>query len=301
MPQLNSRDAETVEETQGLLNSPTLNEEEVLEENATSVGTEEKPMSSNTIIIPTLNKTGISQASLPSKQSLLEASLNLCRICLEEDTIGNLDSPCGCAGTQRWAHRTCIQRWVTEKGNLKCEVCGQEYKGEYDIPPPPPPGMTPAASPVFLVDPARLLAARQQIQIMEEQEMYQQRHPGISCVFTACVFILFLVVMHHTMVVAGGDVSDYPPAPGMPPMPDSADMNADSLTLFLFWVGTKAFMIGIPLWIMLRVASKQARREQYDTMLQGSSLDTNRRMIFRMQTLGPAEGLVIPPHGINAV
>jgi hypothetical protein len=94
MPQLNSRDAETVEETQGLLNSPTLNEEEVLEENATSVGTEEKPMSSNTIIIPTLNKTGISQASLPSKQSLLEASLNLCRICLVSDPCIPLCSRC---------------------------------------------------------------------------------------------------------------------------------------------------------------------------------------------------------------
>ncbi|GAX84325.1 hypothetical protein CEUSTIGMA_g11747.t1 [Chlamydomonas eustigma] len=300
MPQLSSRDAESVEETQGLLNSPAVNEEETSRETAPEMGAEEKPLTHNTIVIPTLQKTGITHGSMTSKQAPIETSLNLCRICLEEDTAGNLESPCGCAGTQRWAHRACIQRWVTEKGNLKCEVCGQEYKGEYDVPPPPPPGATPA-SPVYLVDPARLLQARQQIQIMEEQEEYQQRHPGISCVFTACVFILFLFVMHHTMVVADGGMEDYPPAPGMPPMPDRADMNTDSLTLFLFWVGTKAFMIGIPLWIMLRVASRQARREQYEAMLQGNTLDASRRMIVRMQTYGPAEGIVVPPRGINAV
>ncbi len=62
--------------------------------------------------------------------------VTLCRICLEVDSIESLDIPCACSGTQRYAHQTCIQRWVEEKGRLRCEVCGQEYKGNYTAPPP---------------------------------------------------------------------------------------------------------------------------------------------------------------------
>lgn len=34
----------------------------------------------------------------------------LCRICFEEDAVSSLEQPCGCAGTQRFAHHACIQR-----------------------------------------------------------------------------------------------------------------------------------------------------------------------------------------------
>lgn len=64
-----------------------------------------------------------------------------------------------------------------------------------------------------------------------------------------------------------------------------------------FWAATKAIFIGIPLWIMLRVAARQARREQYEAMLRGAAYggggdSTGRRMVFRMQP---------PQTGINAV
>ena len=55
-----------------------------------------------------------------------------------------------------------------------------------------------------------------------EQQEYQQRNPGVSMAFTACVFILFLIVMHHTMVVADGE-DGYPMMPPMPPMPPPTD------------------------------------------------------------------------------
>ena len=69
--------------------------------------------------------------------------------------------------------------------------------------------------------------------MMPSQEEYQQRHPGIQCIFTTCVFILFLVVMHHTMVVADGqDDMGYPPVPNPPPFP-AGDPGQDDVTLFL--------------------------------------------------------------------
>ncbi len=78
--------------------------------------------------------------------------------------------------------------WVEEKGHLRCEVCGQQYKGEYVAPPPPPPGSEAASrqpmQPMFILDPVaamRLATARQQLQVMErdlEAEDYQQRCEG---------------------------------------------------------------------------------------------------------------------------
>lgn len=67
---------------------------------------------------------------------------------------------------------------MEEKGHLKCEVCGQQYKGDYEAPPPPPPGIPPAMQPMFLFDPAaaaRLNTTRHQIQVLEDQDEYQQR------------------------------------------------------------------------------------------------------------------------------
>lgn len=79
-----------------------------------------------------------------------------CRICLEEDVLPSLEAPCGCAGTQRYAHRRCIQRWIDEKANGRCEVCGQLYQGEYVVPERPPSPGPEARS-------AAAAAARQQL------------------------------------------------------------------------------------------------------------------------------------------
>lgn len=52
-----------------------------------------------------------------------------CRICLEE-TGPLLESPCACAGTQRWVHRACLRRWRMSRGRerlLRCEVCREPY------------------------------------------------------------------------------------------------------------------------------------------------------------------------------
>uniref|UniRef100_A0A0D3BGG9 RING-CH-type domain-containing protein n=1 Tax=Brassica oleracea var. oleracea TaxID=109376 RepID=A0A0D3BGG9_BRAOL len=62
-----------------------------------------------------------------------------CRICQEEDTIQNLEAPCACNGSLKYAHRKCVQRWCNEKGDITCEICHQAYQPGYTAPPPPPP------------------------------------------------------------------------------------------------------------------------------------------------------------------
>ncbi|KAM7275974.1 hypothetical protein ACFE04_017840 [Oxalis oulophora] len=59
-----------------------------------------------------------------------------CRICHEEEfeSCKNLETPCACSGTVKFAHRECIQRWCNEKGNITCEICLQEYRPGYTAP-----------------------------------------------------------------------------------------------------------------------------------------------------------------------
>ncbi|KAM1340370.1 hypothetical protein ACFX2H_038775 [Malus domestica] len=62
-----------------------------------------------------------------------------CRICQEEDSVKNLEVPCSCSGSLKFAHRKCVQRWCNEKGDIICEICHQPYQHGYTAPPPPPP------------------------------------------------------------------------------------------------------------------------------------------------------------------
>lgn len=59
-----------------------------------------------------------------------------CRICQDEDEDSNMETPCSCCGSLKYAHRRCIQRWCNEKGNTTCEICLQEFKPGYTAPPP---------------------------------------------------------------------------------------------------------------------------------------------------------------------
>ncbi|KAG6417771.1 hypothetical protein SASPL_119964 [Salvia splendens] len=54
-------------------------------------------------------------------------SSNICRICHEEEfeSCKSLETPCGCSGSVKFAHRDCVQRWCDEKGNTICEICLQ--------------------------------------------------------------------------------------------------------------------------------------------------------------------------------
>ncbi|KAJ0038581.1 hypothetical protein Pint_22210 [Pistacia integerrima] len=46
-----------------------------------------------------------------------------CRICQDEDEDSNMETPCSCCGSLKYAHRRCVQRWCNEKGDTTCEIC----------------------------------------------------------------------------------------------------------------------------------------------------------------------------------
>lgn len=66
------------------------------------------------------------------------AVLPACRICLQDDDADTLENPCSCSGSMAWAHHACIQRWINEKHDRTCEICKQQFRGDYAEPPPRP-------------------------------------------------------------------------------------------------------------------------------------------------------------------
>jgi len=53
-----------------------------------------------------------------------------CRICLEEDSRINVIAPCKCAGSSKWVHRTCLDRWRTineDRAFARCTECLETY------------------------------------------------------------------------------------------------------------------------------------------------------------------------------
>ncbi|XP_073000127.1 uncharacterized protein [Typha latifolia] len=57
-----------------------------------------------------------------------------CRICQEEGEECDMEAPCACNGTLKFAHRKCIQRWCNKKGDITCEICNQVYTPDYSTP-----------------------------------------------------------------------------------------------------------------------------------------------------------------------
>ncbi|GJQ11451.1 hypothetical protein GpartN1_g3242.t1 [Galdieria partita] len=58
------------------------------------------------------------------KESLEE---KFCRICHDTDPY-ELIRPCDCTGTLAYVHRECLQKWLQQVSEYKCEICGKQYR-----------------------------------------------------------------------------------------------------------------------------------------------------------------------------
>lgn len=64
-----------------------------------------------------------------------KVSVRECRICQEEDEETDMEAPCACNGTLKFAHRKCIQKWCNKKGDITCEICNKVFSPNYTLPP----------------------------------------------------------------------------------------------------------------------------------------------------------------------
>ncbi|KAG6550072.1 hypothetical protein Mapa_008028 [Marchantia paleacea] len=180
-----------------------------------------------------------------------------CRICQEEDDVKNLETPCACSGSVKYAHRKCVQRWCNEKGDTICEICRMSYKSGYDAPPRPHHsdgipielsgewGITGSHPLDHLRDP-RLLAmaaAERHLLDAEYDEYAAANASGAACCRSAALILMALLLLRHALLMA------------------AAGTDEDSSTFFtLFFLRAAGFLL--PCYIMARAMNILQRRRQ---------------------------------------
>ncbi|KAM0982662.1 hypothetical protein ACFX2I_015525 [Malus domestica] len=179
-----------------------------------------------------------------------------CRICQEEDSVKNLEVPCSCSGSLKFAHRKCVQRWCNEKGDIICEICHQSYQPDYTAPPPPPQsedttidisdGWTISGTPLDLRDPRLLAMAAAERHLLEaEYDEYSDTNAsGAAFCRSVALILMALLLLRHALTLPNGDGDD-----------------DDASTFFsLFMLRAAGFLL--PCYIMAWAISILQRRRQ---------------------------------------
>nr|CAD1826439.1 unnamed protein product [Ananas comosus var. bracteatus] len=212
-----------------------------------------------------------------------------CRICQEEDHIKNLESPCACSGSLKYAHRSCVQRWCNEKGDITCEICHEPYKPGYTAPPRANPDDTAidvsggwtVNGTLDLHDPRILAMAAAQHQFLEaEYDDYAATNAsGAAFCRSAALIFIALLLLRHALVFTSGDEED--------------DV---SVIFSLFLLRVAGFLL--PCYIMAWVISILQRRRQRQEAAEVAA----REVAYILQA-GQARGLQItiaPPESPTA-
>ncbi|XP_060169847.1 uncharacterized protein LOC132600586 isoform X2 [Lycium barbarum] len=143
-----------------------------------------------------------------------------CRICQEEDSLKNLEIPCRCNGSLKYAHRKCVQRWCDEKGDITCEICHQSYQPGYTAPPLPPQsddtaidisrGWTVGGTQVDLHDPRLLAMAAAERRLLEADydEYADSNASGAAFCRSAALILMALLLLRHAIGNADEDEDD---------------------------------------------------------------------------------------------
>ncbi|KXG28859.1 hypothetical protein SORBI_3005G176000 [Sorghum bicolor] len=137
-----------------------------------------------------------------------------CRICQEEDSVKNLEKPCACSGSLKYAHRACVQRWCNEKGDTTCEICHEEYKPGYTAPPRPQPDETTIDIDGDLImdlrDPRILAVAAAQRRLLEaEYDGYATTDAsGAAFCRSAALILMALLLLRHALSISDNEGND---------------------------------------------------------------------------------------------
>ncbi|KAK8692960.1 hypothetical protein V6N13_070561 [Hibiscus sabdariffa] len=140
-----------------------------------------------------------------------------CRICQDEDNIKNLEAPCSCSGSLKFAHRKCVQRWCDEKGDIICEICHQSYEPGYMSPPPPRPEVatidisewTVSGAPLDLHN-QRIFAVAAEHHLLEPgyDEYSNNDSSGTEFFRAATLTLLALLFLRHALYLTSGETDD---------------------------------------------------------------------------------------------
>lgn len=182
-----------------------------------------------------------------------------CRICQEEDSIRNLEVPCACNGSLKFAHRKCVQRWCNEKGDITCEICHQPYQSGYTAPPRPVAddtsidisgAWTIGGTPLDLHDPRLLAMAAAERRLLEAEydEYDDSNSSGAAFCRSAALILMALLLLRHALSIGDSDGGD------------GGDGDDASTFFALFLLRAVGFLL--PCYIMAWAISLLQRRRQ---------------------------------------
>ncbi|KAK4762343.1 hypothetical protein SAY86_008111 [Trapa natans] len=147
-----------------------------------------------------------------------------CRICQDEDTIQNLESPCACSGSLKYAHQKCVQHWCDEKGDTMCEICHQPFQPNYTarsrLPGPENAiidiggGWTISGTPLDLQDPRLIAITETERQFMDaDYDDYGNSNAnGAAFCRSVALILMTLLLLRHALTIPDKDEEDDPSA-----------------------------------------------------------------------------------------
>ncbi|KAK7304627.1 hypothetical protein VNO77_42511 [Canavalia gladiata] len=180
-----------------------------------------------------------------------------CRICQEDDTLQNLDVPCACSGTLKFAHMECVQLWCYEKGDTICEICHQPFKPGYTATSPVyHPGdtsidisddWTTSSNPLDLHDPRLLGIAAVEHQALEaEHEDYVYTSTsGTTLWQSAALILMAILLLRHAAPLFNADV--------------------EKALMYFYFFFLRAAAVILPCYLMariIRIIQHQRQRQQ---------------------------------------
>ncbi|CAF2145074.1 hypothetical protein BRARA_B03815 [Brassica rapa] len=201
---------------------------------------------------PIDDKEGSEQEHVIDEEEPLIQSVE-CRICQEEDSVKNLESPCSCSGSLKYAHRKCVQRWCNEKGDTICEICHKSYQPGYTAPPPDDTIIDMGEDwangvPLDLNDPRILAmaAAERHFFDADYDEYADSNSSGTAFLRSAALILMALLLLRHAMNLSNNNSDDEEDDP--------------SAFFFLFMLRAAGFLL--PCYIMAWAISILQRRRQ---------------------------------------
>ncbi|KAK7846263.1 hypothetical protein CFP56_008189 [Quercus suber] len=150
-----------------------------------------------------------------------------CRICQDEDEDSNMETPCSCCGSLKYAHRRCVQRWCNEKGDTM---------GNWEI------YRRDSNSPRVIA----MVSANRSFLEPDYDEYSASTTRSLMCFRSVALIFMVLLILRHTLplIISGGNGYSFPL----------------SMLLFLRTAG-----IILPIYIMVRaVTFLQRRRYQQE-------------------------------------
>lgn len=196
-----------------------------------------------------------------------------CRICHDEDVDSNMEAPCSCCGSLKYAHRKCVQRWCNEKGDTICEICQQQFKPDYTAPPalfhyggiPMNFRGNWEISRRDLQNPRFIAMVTTDHEYMNNDFDDEYSAPSsrslLCCRIVAIIFIALLVLRHMLPILISG-AGEY------------------SLTLFTLLM-LRTIGILFPIYIMVRAFTAiQRRRHQQDSQISPATSDEENDLAY---------------------